>query len=121
MAAIPDYPQLTAAVSAHLAPLRKDVAPVMKAFSDLGKAALTPGALDEKTKELIALGISVAARCDDCIGFHVRTLARLGASTAEIEETLGVAIYMGGGPSAMYAAHVMAAWQQFNAPAPAAA
>lgn len=116
MSAIPDYAQLTAAVSANLLPLRKDVAPVMKAFSDLGKAALTPGALDEKTKELIALGISVAARCDDCIGFHVRTLARLGATTAELEETLGVAIYMGGGPSAMYAAHVMAAWQQFSAP-----
>ena len=116
MSAIPDYAQLTAAVSSNLLPLRKDVAPVMKAFSDLGKAALTPGALEEKTKELIALGISVAARCDDCIGFHVRTLARLGATTAEVEETLGVAIYMGGGPSAMYAAHVMAAWQQYTAP-----
>jgi alkylhydroperoxidase/carboxymuconolactone decarboxylase family protein YurZ len=55
------------------------------------------------------------------LSFHVRTLARLGATTAEIEETLGVAIYMGGGPSAMYAAHVMAAWQQFSAPTPAAA
>lgn len=117
MAAMPDYAQLTAAVSSNLAPLRKDIGPVMKAFGELGKTALTPGALDEKTKELIALGISVASRCDDCIGFHVRTLARLGASTAEIEETLGVAIYMGGGPSAMYAAHVMAAWQQFTTPA----
>jgi AhpD family alkylhydroperoxidase len=119
MAAIPDYTQLTAGVSSHLQPLRRDLAPVMKAFNDLGKAALTPGALDEKTKELIALGISVAARCDDCIGFHVRTLSRLGATTAEVEEALGVAIYMGGGPSAMYAAHVMAAWQQFSAPAAA--
>jgi hypothetical protein len=47
MSAIPDYPQLTTAVASHLAPLRKDIAPVMKAFSELGKAALTPGALDE--------------------------------------------------------------------------
>lgn len=120
MAAIPDYAQLTGAVSANLQPLRRDIAPVMKAFSEMGKTAMTPGVLDEKTKELIALGISVSVRCDDCIGFHVRTLAKLGATTAEVEEALGVAIYMGGGPSAMYAAHVMAAWQQFTAPTTAA-
>ena len=119
MSAIPDYAELTAAVSSHLRPLRQEVAPVMSAFHQLGQAALAPGALDAKAKELIALGISVASRCDDCIGFHVRTLARLGASTAEVAEALGVAVYMGGGPSAMYAAHVMAAWQQFTA-APAA-
>jgi alkylhydroperoxidase/carboxymuconolactone decarboxylase family protein YurZ len=44
----------------------------MKAFSGLAQAALAPKALDGKTKELIALGIAVAIRCDDCIGFHVK-------------------------------------------------
>lgn len=121
MSALPDYAQLTAAISSNLRPLRQDITPVMSAFNELGKQAMSPATLDEKTKELIALGIAVASRCDGCIGFHVRTLVRLGASKAEIEDTLGVAIYMGGGPSAMYAANVMAAYEQFTAAKPAAA
>jgi alkylhydroperoxidase/carboxymuconolactone decarboxylase family protein YurZ len=39
---------------------------VMKAFNDLGKAASRAGALDRKTKELIALSMGVAARLDAC-------------------------------------------------------
>lgn len=115
MAAIPDYKQLTADVSAHLAPLRQDLPTVMKAFGELSKAATTSAALDEKTKEFVALGIAVSTRCDACIGFHVRTLVRLGASKAEFEEVLGMAVYMGGGPSLMYAANAMAAFEQFSA------
>lgn len=111
----PDYAQLTADISAHLKPLRTDTPAVMKAFGELGKAALTPGALDEKTKELIALAIGVTQRCDGCIGFHVKALVRLGATKAELEETLGVATYMGGGPALMYAANALAAWDQFTA------
>ena len=59
----------------------------------------------------------MSQRCDGCIGFHVRSLVKLGASQAELEETLGMAVYMGGGPSLMYAANAMAAWEQFSAPA----
>jgi AhpD family alkylhydroperoxidase len=115
MSQLPDYAQLTADISAHLAPLRKDLPPLMKAFGDLGRAATAPGALDEKTKELIALAIGVSQRCDGCIGFHVRTLVKLGATKAELEDMLGVAVYMGGGPSLMYAANTLAAWDQFTA------
>jgi AhpD family alkylhydroperoxidase len=59
------------------------------------------GALNRKTKELIALALGVAAHCDGCIGFHVETLVKLGATRQEVEETLGMAVYMGGGPSLM--------------------
>lgn len=45
---------------------------MMKAFSNIANAALSAKALDGKTKELIALGISVAIRCDDCIVFHAK-------------------------------------------------
>ncbi len=86
----------------------------MKAFGELSIAASTPGALDEKTKEFVALGIAISTCCDACIGFHVRTLVKLGASKAEFEEVLGMAIYMGGGPSMMYAANAMAAFEQFS-------
>jgi AhpD family alkylhydroperoxidase len=98
------YRSLTHAVSAELASLRSSAPDVMKAFGDLGRAATADGALDKKTKELIALALSVAARCDPCIGFHTQTLARLGATRQEVDETLSVAVYMGGGPSLMYAA-----------------
>ncbi len=66
-----------------------------------------------KTKELIALALGVAARCDPCIGFHARTLVKLGATRQEIHETLGVTTYMGGGPSLMNAANAVAAFDEF--------
>lgn len=110
------YKKLTQDISANLAQLHKTQAGVMKGFGDMGKAAMSPGALDPKTKELIALAVGVAARCDGCIGFHTRALVRLGASVEEVHEALGVAIYMGGGPVAMYAANAVAAFGEFAAP-----
>jgi AhpD family alkylhydroperoxidase len=50
------------------------------------------GALSEKTKKLIALALGVAAHCDGCLGFHAKALVRLGASKAEVEEALAVAV-----------------------------
>ena len=70
--------------------------------------------LDEKQKELIALAIAVSQRCDACIGFHTKALIKLGATREEIAETLGVCIYMGGGPSYMYAAEAMSAFEEFS-------
>ena len=107
------YRELTQSISAGLAPLRSSTPDVMKSFSELGRAATADGALDAKTKELIALALSVAARCDPCIGFHAKALARLGATRQEVDETLGVTTYMGGGPSLMYAANAGAAFDEF--------
>lgn len=109
------YKELTQAIMGNLAPLHKGLPQVMKGFGDMGKAAIADGALDAKTKELIALALAVAARCDGCIGFHGKALAKLGATAAEVHEALGVAIYMGGGPSAMYASNAMAAFHEFSA------
>ena len=117
MSAIPSYTDLTREVSRNLTPLRTHNADVMQGFGALSKAALAPGALDEKTKELIAMAIGVAARCDDCLGFHARALVRLGTTPEELREMLGVAVYMGGGPSLMYAAHAQAAFDEFAAAA----
>lgn len=110
-----DYPAITADISRNLKGLRRDIPETMQGFSALAQAATRPGALDKKTKELIALAIGVATRCDGCIGFHSEALARLGASRAEVEEALGMAIYMGGGPALMYAADAIAAFEQFQA------
>lgn len=108
------YRDLTQSVSARLATLRAGTPDVMKSFGDLGRAAMTDGALDKKTKELMALALGVAAHCDPCIGYHVQTLVKLGASRQELDETLGVAVYMGGGPSLMYAANAIAAFEEFS-------
>ncbi len=112
-----DYRAITRSVSASLASLRSDTPDVTRAFSALAHAASRDGALDRKTKELIALALGVAAHCDACIGFHVQALVKLGATKAEIEEALGMAVYMGGGPSMMYAADALAAWEQIAVPA----
>jgi AhpD family alkylhydroperoxidase len=108
------YRDLTQSVSKHLATLRSDIPDVMKGFSALAQAASREGALDKKTKELIALTLGVAAHCDACIGFHVQTLVKLGTTKAELEEALGMAIYMGGGPSLMYSANALAAFEEFS-------
>ncbi|CAM3960811.1 AhpD family alkylhydroperoxidase [Kerstersia gyiorum] len=109
------YKQLTQDVMANLVPLHKGVPQVMKGFGEMGKSAIANGALDAKTKELIALAVGVAARCDGCIAFHTKALIKLGATEAEVHEALGVAIYMGGGPSAMYASNAVAAFNEFSA------
>lgn len=103
-------------LTAPLRELRGGTPEVMRGFSAIAQAALKPSALDTKTKELIALAIGVATRCDDCIAFHVKAAADQGASREEILETLGMAIYMGAGPSVMYAAHALEAYNQFTQP-----
>lgn len=108
------YRDLTQSISARLSTLRTSTPEVMKSFSDLGRSATADGVLDAKTKELIALALSVAARCDPCIGFHAKALVKLGATRQEIDETLGVTTYMGGGPSLMYAANAVAAFDEFS-------
>ena len=77
--------------------------------------ATADGVLDKKQKELIALAIAVTQRCDACIGFHMRTLVKLGATRQEVAETLGMCVYMGGGPAMMYAADAIAAFDEFSA------
>jgi len=87
----------------------------MKGFGLLAQAATQDGALDKKTKELIALALGIASHCDGCIGFHTQALAKLGATQEEVVETLGMAVYMGGGPSLMYAAETLTAFEQAKA------
>lgn len=109
-----NYLALTQTVSKNLGRLRADIPETMKGFNDMARAATQNGALDAKTKELIALALGVAAHCDACIGFHAQALVKLGASKAEVEEALGMAIYMGGGPSLMYSSNAIAAFNEFS-------
>lgn len=87
---------------------------VMEAFAELHKAAVVTGALEAKTKEMMALAISITARCDDCIAHHTYDALEAGATREEIAEAIGVAILMGGGPSMLYAAHAIEALDQLS-------
>lgn len=101
--------------------LRGAAPEVMKGFGTLAQAALQTRALDAKTKELIALGIAVAVRCAPCITFHAESATRQGATREEVAEAMGMAIYMGAGPSVMYAAEALEAFDQYRMRAEAAA
>jgi AhpD family alkylhydroperoxidase len=108
------YKEITGSISPSLAKLRKEIPDVMNAFSSLAQSATKDGALDKKTKELIALALGIAGHCDGCIGFHVQTLIKLGVTRAEFLEMLSMAIYMGGGLSLMYAADALSAFEEFS-------
>lgn len=119
-----DWPEMARELSGAIKEVRLGAPEVMKAFSAMAQAATAGGALDTKTKELIALAIAVAIRCDGCVAFHSQAAVRHGATREEVMETMGMALYMGAGPSLMYAAQAVEAYDQFAAaaapqPAPA--
>ncbi|MBB3995243.1 AhpD family alkylhydroperoxidase [Sulfitobacter undariae] len=95
--------------------LQKQTPDMFAGFNAMGKAAKKFGALDEKTKEFIALGIGISTRCDSCIGFHVKSLVRLGTTRDELCEALEMVGYMGGGPSIAYGAKALEAYDEFSA------
>ncbi len=109
-----NYKQMTEELLPFVTTLHKELPGVMQAFSSMGKAATQDNALNKKTKELIAIALAVANHCEGCIGFHVQALVKLGVTREELIETLGMAIYMGGGPSVMYAAEALHAFADFS-------
>jgi len=109
-----DWKNFMSETEANLATFSKEIPQTVKGFGQMGQAAKSDGALSEKTKEFIALGIAIATRCDSCIGFHARSLVRLGATRAEFCEALEMAAYMGGGPSYAYSAKALKAYDVFS-------
>lgn len=109
-----DYPQHYQELLGLMKGLSQVAPDTMKAFGGLHKQTLTAGAITTETKELIALGIAIAVRCDGCIAFHVHDALHAGASREAIIETIGVAVMMGGGPAVMYGCEAFAALEQFE-------
>jgi AhpD family alkylhydroperoxidase len=83
-------------------PVRAEMPDIVKGFRELHQAALKPGALSTREKELIALSIGLALRCENCIYSHVKACLAAGASREEILEAAGVAVLMQGGPTYTY-------------------
>ena len=106
------FGQIIKDVDAYAVELRGLIPDVFKAFGEISRAAQRPGALDRKTKELIALAIAVGGRCDACIAYHARGAGKAGASRQEIAEALAVAIQMGGGPAVNSATDALRAFDE---------
>ena len=81
----------------------------------MAERAKRDGVLGKQTKEFIALGMAVSARCDSCIGFHVRALVNLKTTLAEMVDALTMIAYMGGGPAVTYSAKALEAFDEFSA------
>jgi AhpD family alkylhydroperoxidase len=69
---------------------------VINRFFALDGRAYEQGALDVKTKELLGLVASLVLRCDDCVTYHLVRCAEEGVSRAEIFDTLGIGLIVGG-------------------------
>lgn len=110
-----DYVQRNDDVRRLMGELGREIPATMKGFAQLHGAASAAGALDAKTKELIALAIAITVRCDGCIAYHVDEALQAGAVRAEIMDTIGMAILMGGGPSVVYGSEAYEALNQFEA------
>jgi AhpD family alkylhydroperoxidase len=108
------FTQLTQGLSVQLAKMRKEMPEVMAGFSTLAQTATKDGVLDKKYKELIAMALAVATHCEGCIGFHSQALVKLNVTREELLEALSMAIYMGGGPSLMFAAEALEAFEEFS-------
>ncbi len=99
----------------HTRELRHAIPQVYAGYKALNDSALAPGALDAKTKELIALAIAVSKECDGCIAAHAHAAVLHGATPAEAAEAIGVTFLMNGGPATVYGARAFAAFQEFHA------
>lgn len=112
--AVDSYPKLFEQVQKSMGEYGKVSPEIMEGFQELHHAASTEGALNAKEKELIALAIGIAVRCDGCIAFHVHDALKAGATEAEIADAIGVAILMGGGPAVVYGSAALEALKQFK-------
>jgi AhpD family alkylhydroperoxidase len=106
------YPELLDTARRRSRALAHAAPEAMKGFAALSRGVKEGGVLGLKEKEFVALGISVAVRCEDCIAFHVEALMKAGASREELADVLAMAIQMGGGPAVMYAGHALDCWDQ---------
>ncbi|MEV4701871.1 carboxymuconolactone decarboxylase family protein [Actinoplanes sp. NPDC049316] len=93
--------------------LRQAIPEVYRGYRELHGAALAPGALDARTKELIALAIAVSKECDGCIAAHAHAAVQQGATPAEAAEAIGVTFLMNGGPATVYGARAFDAFREF--------
>ncbi|MBS0564846.1 MAG: carboxymuconolactone decarboxylase family protein [Proteobacteria bacterium] len=88
----------------ELADRRRALAPAAEeAFRGFSKAVFAEGALDKRTKQLIAVAVAHVTQCPWCIDGHVKAATREGASPEQIMEAIWVAAEMRAGAAYSHA------------------
>ena len=108
------YKELAGELGGKLKELSREIPETMQGFSQMSKTTHADGALSAKYKELMAMAIGITVRCPGCLAFHAQACVKMGVTRAEFEEMLQVTAYMGGGPSLMYAAEALRAYEEFG-------
>jgi AhpD family alkylhydroperoxidase len=98
----------------YVTKFQKYHAKLNEAYWKVNAEAMKDGALNRKTKELIALALVVSKHCDVCIAFHIRDCVKHGCTEAEIMEALGVAVMEGDGPTMVYAGNALEALEEYQ-------
>ena len=93
--------------------LAKSNSGIMQGVEAIGKAGAAKGALDDKTRELIALGVAATTRCDTCIAVHAAEAVKAGATRDELLEALAVAVSLNAGAALVYSSRILDAYDQF--------
>lgn len=109
-----DYEQIADDVLKGVGLIRQAAPEAMSAFASLSTSSTSAKHIDTKTKELMALAIGIAVHCDGCVAFHTKMAHQHGAKREEIAETVALAVYMGGGPAAVYGADALRAFDEFD-------
>ena len=84
---------------------------LVKGYRQIVASHTAEGALDPKTRELVALAVAVTLRCDGCITTHVDLARKRGATEAEITDALGVAVMVNAGATLVYSARTIDAYR----------
>jgi AhpD family alkylhydroperoxidase len=112
-----DWKQYRDEVAARLRDIRVAKPDIVKAYAELHHANSASTHLDAKTRELVALAVSVTLRCDGCINAHTEAAVKAGASKDEVVEALSVAIMVNAGAAMVYSARTMDALDTYTKPA----
>lgn len=95
------YPSM----NADLVRKRRELAPKqLEAFRAFSAAVFAEGALDARTKQIIAVAVAHVTQCPYCIRGHTEAALKAGASEAQIMEAIWVASEMRAGGAYAHAA-----------------
>lgn len=92
---------------AKLGDLKAKAPAAMEAFGAFDKAALADGAIPQKYKELIALGVALTTQCPYCLEIHKNNAIKAGATQEEIAETVFVAAALRAGAAVTHGTHLI--------------
>jgi AhpD family alkylhydroperoxidase len=109
-----DWPEYRQELGTRIGEIGKLSPDTIKGYQTLSGAGAKTNHLDAKTRELIALAVSVTTRCDGCITVHTAEALKHGATREEIAEALGVAVALNAGAALVYSARVMDATEAYS-------